>query len=282
MTPPVGCSASEVPFGAVVSPERFEVICEVEPATRPDLTRVRHQVGVLAPVADAFLIPDNHLGRATVSSLAVAREVAAMGAGAIACVNARDRNRLGFRRDLLTAAAYGVDRLLCVLGDQPEAGFRANDLNVRAMIEEARTYGASPVFTDSPPLRLGVTSRLGPLPNWKREADFLFVQASFDLDALRRWRETVDFEGEVYAGVLVVASPAMAKTLAEATGQIAIPPALLDALGTDRDAGVDAACSLMADLRRAGGFDGVHLIPVGRYRQVAARLEQDGWSRHAR
>ncbi len=29
----------------------FEVIAEIEPATRPDLTNVRHQVGVLAPVA---------------------------------------------------------------------------------------------------------------------------------------------------------------------------------------------------------------------------------------
>ena len=32
----------------------FQVVAEIEPATKPDLTRVRHQVGVLAPVADAF------------------------------------------------------------------------------------------------------------------------------------------------------------------------------------------------------------------------------------
>src|ERR1700683_3492080 len=86
---------------------RFEVVSEVEPAMQPDLTKVRHQVGVLAPVSDAFLVPDNHLGRATVSSIAVAHEVASMGVRAIACLNSRDRNRLGFRRDLLTAGAYG-------------------------------------------------------------------------------------------------------------------------------------------------------------------------------
>jgi 5,10-methylenetetrahydrofolate reductase len=83
---------------------------------------VRHQVGVLAPIAHGFLIPDNHLGRATVSSIAVAHEVAGMGVKAIACLNSRDRNRLGFRRDLLTAAAYGVDQFLCVFGDQPSRG----------------------------------------------------------------------------------------------------------------------------------------------------------------
>jgi 5,10-methylenetetrahydrofolate reductase len=67
----------------------FEVVAEIEPATKPDLTRVRHQVGVLAPVSDAFLIPDNHLGRATMSSVAVAHEVASMGVRAIACLNSR-------------------------------------------------------------------------------------------------------------------------------------------------------------------------------------------------
>ena len=57
----------------------FEVVCEVEPATRADLMHVRHQIGVLSKVATAFLIPDNHIGRATVSSVAVAHEVALMG-----------------------------------------------------------------------------------------------------------------------------------------------------------------------------------------------------------
>jgi len=101
------------------SRRRFEVICEVEPPTRPDLTRVRHQIGVLSHVADSFLIPDNHIGRATVSSVAVAHEVQAMGARGIACLNSRDRNLLGFRRDLLTAAAYGVDRSCTSMATSP-------------------------------------------------------------------------------------------------------------------------------------------------------------------
>src|SRR5213082_3532213 len=38
--------------------ERFEIVCEIEPATRPDLMRVRHQIGVLSRVASSFLISD--------------------------------------------------------------------------------------------------------------------------------------------------------------------------------------------------------------------------------
>src|SRR6202453_3054498 len=109
----------------------LQVICEIEPPTRPDLMHVRHQIGTLSKVADSFLIPDNHIGRATESSVAVAHEVQAMGARSIACLNSRDRNLLGFRRDLLTAAAYGVDRFLFVYGDKPTAGSRTSELTVR-------------------------------------------------------------------------------------------------------------------------------------------------------
>ncbi len=62
----------------------FSILCEIEPPRRPDITGVRQQIEALAPVCDAFLIPDNHLGRATVSSVSVAHEVAYMGGRSIA------------------------------------------------------------------------------------------------------------------------------------------------------------------------------------------------------
>src|SRR4030095_6387586 len=111
--------------------DAFEVVCEIEPATRPDLTRVRHQIGVLSTIATRFLMPDNHIRRATVTSIAVPREFAEMGCRAVAFINARDRNLLGFRRDLLTAAAYGVEEFLFVYGDRPETGRRCDGPPVR-------------------------------------------------------------------------------------------------------------------------------------------------------
>jgi methylenetetrahydrofolate reductase (NADPH) len=250
----------------------FEVICEIEPATTPDLKRVRHQIGVLSPVASAFLIPDNHIGRATVSSVAVAHEVEAMGGRSIACLNARDRNLLGFRRDLLTAAAYGVDQFLFVYGDEPRAGARTSELTVRTMIAEGRSYAAG--LGPGTPMRFGAATQLGMLPTWKRTADFLCVQIGFSLEDLLSWRAQLEVEVPVYAGVIVVASVAMAHNLAAEIPGLAVPPALVDHLGRDRNAGVDAACDLVAAIRDTGAFDGVHLIPVARYREVAARLER--------
>lgn len=245
----------------------FEIIAEVEPATRPDLTRVRRQIGVMGTVADAYLIPDNHIGRATVSSIAVAHEVAQMGGRAIACLNARDRNLLGFRRDLLTAAAYGVDEFLFVYGDRPESGSRSDDITVATMIDEARRSPADA------PVRIGVASRLGALPAWKRAADSLFVQVGWSVDALAEWRSSIDFAGRVVAGVMVVPSASMARKLGADVPQLAVPDDVIAAVERDPSAGVTIACDLIDQIEATGLFDGAHLVPTSRYREVAAELE---------
>lgn len=247
--------------------EPFAVLCEIEPATTPDLRRVRRQIVAFDGVTDLFLIPDNHIGRATVSSIAVAREVADLGGRAIACINSRDRNLLGFRRDLLTAAAYGVRDFLLVRGDDPVEGSRS-DLTVRQMFSEARAY---PDTTFS----LGVTARCGSVvPAWKYEADFWLVQASFDADKLIEWRRSLSFEGKVFAGVLVMASHKMAARIAADLPEIDVPDDLISALASDSDAGVHRAMDLMTALRLSGTFDGVHLVPVGRYQQVAKLMQE--------
>jgi methylenetetrahydrofolate reductase (NADPH) len=247
--------------------ETFSILCEIEPATTPDLRRVRRQIVAFDGVTDLFLIPDNHIGRATVSSIAVAREVEALGGRAVACVNSRDRNLLGFRRDLLTAAAYGVREFLLVRGDDPTVGSRS-DLTVRQMLSEARAYPDAS-FT------LGVTVRCGSVvPAWKHDADFWLVQASFDLDKLVAWRRSLDYQGRVFVGALVMASAKMATRIASDLPEIDVPADLIDALETDIDAGVRRALDLVAEARRSGAFDGVHLVPVGRYHQVAALMRE--------
>jgi 5,10-methylenetetrahydrofolate reductase len=195
-----------------------------------------------------------------------------MGGRSIACLNARDRNLLGFRRDLLTAAAYGVEQFLFVYGDRPSSGARTGQLTVRSMIAELRAF---PFSATGSPFRVGVTAATGPLPTWKRDADFVFVQVCFSLeDALAR-RAVIDFDGPIYAGVMVVPSAAMAAKLAADVPQLAVPDRWSDSIERDPNAGVELACDLVAAIRESGAYDGVHLIPVSRYRDVAARLESD-------
>ncbi|HEY7875510.1 MAG TPA: methylenetetrahydrofolate reductase [Actinomycetota bacterium] len=252
--------------------DAFRVLCEIEPPRRPEITHVREQIHVLKPVADAFLIPDNHLGRATVSSVAVAHEVAYMGGRSIACVNARDRNLLGFRRDLLTAAAYGVDHFLFVYGDAPKEGRRSGDLTVRGMIDEVRAYGSGPLFQGYASFRIGTVTKAGRPIAWRTRADFIFVQITYAFDRLIRWREELEYGGRVYPGVLVLASSRMARRINASMPDIRIPERIVDKLDDDPEVGIDLACEQIATIKDSGAFDGVHLVPVGRYKEVAARL----------
>ena len=255
---------------------RFSILCEIQPPRRPDIEIVREQIHVLNPVVDAFLIPDNHLGRATVSSVSVAHEVAYMGGLSIACMNARDRNVLGFRRDLLTAAAYGVDHFLFVYGDAPKEGRRTEDLTVRGMIDEVLSFGTGPLFQGYPDFRIGTVVRSGRDLLWRSRADFIFVQITYATSSLFRWRRSLDYGGRMYAGVLVLSSSRMAQRVNAALPDVHIPRRIVDKLDDDPEMGIEIACDQIEELSESGAFDGVHLIPVGQYRAVAQRLAERG------
>jgi len=112
-----------------------------------------------------------------------------MGGRSIACINARDRNVLGFQRDLPTAAAYGVNEFLFLYGDRPETGARSDDLTVKSMITEARAFADRTEMTDS--LRLGAATGLRPLPAWKKVADFLLTQVTYSIKDLLQWQSSI-------------------------------------------------------------------------------------------
>jgi methylenetetrahydrofolate reductase (NADPH) len=252
--------------------DHFATLIEIEPSRQPDITHIRDQIAVLGPIADAFLIPDNHLGRATVSSVAVAHEVAYMGGLGIACLNARDRNLLGFRRDLLTAASYGVDHFLFVYGDPPREGRRTEDLTVRGMLEEVSSFTDGPLFQGYPEFRVGTVVHPGRPLAWRKRASFIFVQVTYSLHDLIAWREGLDYEGKMYAAVLVLASSRMARRINAALPDIRIPQSITDKLDDDSRVGIDLACEQIETIRSSGAFDGVHLVPVGRYQEIAQRL----------
>jgi hypothetical protein len=87
------------------------------------------------------------------------------------------------------------------------------------MIEELRAFPAGPAG----PFRVGVSAGAGPLPEWKRAADFVFAQVRFSLDEMLEWRAGIDFAGPVYAGVIVVPSVAMGRKIGADIKELTVP-----------------------------------------------------------
>jgi methylenetetrahydrofolate reductase (NADPH) len=174
----------------------------------------------------------------------------------------------------LTAAAYGVNHFPFVYGDAPKEGRRTEDLTVRGMINEVRNFGTGELFEGYTNFRIGTVVKPGRSLAWRASADFVFVQITFAFDRLFGWRESLDYDGKMYAGVLVLASARMARRVNASIPDIRIPARIIDKLESDPEYGLDLALEQIESLRESGLFDGVHLVPVGRYREIAARLGQ--------
>ncbi len=65
----------------------------------------------------------------------------------------------------------------------------------------------------------------------------------------------------------------MARKLSNDIPQLAVPDSVVERIEADRTAGLRVALDLVDAIRGSGAFDGVHLIPVSRYREMAAMLE---------
>jgi len=144
------------------------------------------------------------------------------------------------------------------------------------MLDEARAAADDPAFSGPgrTNFRIGVAAGLSnPLPSWKKAADLVFAQVSYSIPTLLRWREANPVPLPVYAGVMVLASAGMAKRLAASIPDIEIPDRLVEQVDANPAAGVDAAWEQVLALRETGAFAGVHLVPVSRFREVAAILE---------
>jgi methylenetetrahydrofolate reductase (NADPH) len=73
--------------------------------------------------------------------------------------------------------------------------------------------------------------------------------------------------------VMVIPSLAMARKISAEVRDLAVPDSWMAAIDADPATGVALACDLVMALKESGAFDGAHLIPVSKYREVAATLE---------
>lgn len=66
----------------------------------------------------------------------------------------------------------------------------------------------------------------------------------------------------------------MARKLSSDVPQLAAPRATIEALERDPSSGVSIAVETVLAIRESGEFSGAHVIPVRKYRELAAALER--------
>lgn len=231
----------------------FRLIYEVEPPRDASIAKFVRQIEIFAGVVDAVLIPDNHLGRPALSSVVLAVEAARMGVAPIVALNARDRNHLRLRSDLLTLQAFGIQEVLFLYGDTIDHG--RSDLTVRSMLAE-----------DAGGLRRGVVAPMTKPLAWRTAADFLVTQLGSDGLAAACRLKSQGCTLPIYGGTAALPSKEMAARVLASIPGFVVPGGYLDAFDADPEAGFAWAVEGLDGLL-AAGLAGAHLVvPAGRVR----------------
>ena len=150
----------------------FIFTSETTPDVTTDLTACVQQVEDLISVADAVNVTDSPNCKSRLNSLLVASEIKRSGLDVILQLTGRDRNQIALESVLLGALSVGINKVLCLSGDQPDENGPAvvNEFNGNGLIELCKVI-AGGTLSDG-------TAIKNPLPIYPGAADDLYTQIS--------------------------------------------------------------------------------------------------------
>lgn len=211
----------------------------------------------------------------------------------------RDRNRLSLQSELLSAAAMGINEVLCITGDYTTLGDHpdakpvfdldsvsllkvASDLMNGADMAGIELDGDPPEFTLGCVVNPGMDPVEPQIIKLKKKidagAEFCQTQAVYDADLFEQFMEKAgDLGIPILAGTVMLKSPGMARFMNANVAGVQVPEWMIDRL-KDKETRVERSIEMTADLLRSlkSVADGVHIMPLGWDEHVPAILEQAG------
>ena len=150
----------------------FLFTAETTPGVTTDLTGSVGKVEELSIVADAVNVTDSPNCKSRLNGLLVASEIQRSGLDVILQLTGRDRNQIALQSVLLGALSVGVNKILCLSGDQPDKDGPAvvNELNSNGLIKLCKVISDG-TLTDGTIIK-------NPLPIYSGAADDLYDQLS--------------------------------------------------------------------------------------------------------
>ena len=150
----------------------FIFTSETTPDVTTDLGECVSQVEELIGLADAINVTDSPNCKSRLNSLLVASEIKKSGLDVILQLTGRDRNQIALESVLLGALSVGINKVLCLSGDQPDGNGPAvvNEFNGNGLIELCKVI-SSGTLSDGTAIKKS-------LPIYPGAADDLYTQIS--------------------------------------------------------------------------------------------------------
>lgn len=215
-------------------------------------------------------------------------------------ITGRDRNRISFQADLLSAAALGIKKIVIKEGHDPAEGDQpvvrtSGDLDLVSMLQcvAAMNKGkdlAGESLDGATDFKVGVAMDLSDDVNFNRERAEFFKQLvqygvqsvtlgpTYDLNIVEQFIPFAEQTGiQLYSSVMLLKSVTMIRYLNNLSGVPSIPQEFLKKMmdaPVKKDAGMQVAADFMRELAPLG--DGVVLHAMGWRDRLPEFLESIG------
>jgi len=286
----------------------FVVTSEVGPPRSADGHEIEHKGKMIKDHVDAINVTDNQTSVCRLCSLAAVIRLKLMGLEPVLQMTTRDRNRIALQSDILGAASFGINNILCLTGDHQHFGDHTNAVNVfdldaiqlihtvRMMRDEGRLLGGHE-FQVRPQMFIGAAANPFAGPNVgmrvarlaKKAAagvQFIQTQCIYNMDTFKEFMKLAVDRGltekvAILAGITPMKSVGMARYMQKRVPGIDVPDEIVKRIGgvpkeKQAEEGVAFAIEQIEELKGVPGVKGFHIMAIEWEEQVPGIVERAG------
>ncbi len=256
---------------------------------------------------DSINITDNQTSVTRLCSLAACVHLKQLGLDPVLQMVVRDRNRIALQSDLLGAASFGINNVLCLSGDHQSFGDNPQaqnvfDLDSMQLLQTVRLMRDQGKFLSGDEIKVPPKFFVGAAANPFADpfkirvprlakkiacgAEFIQTQCIYNVPKFEQWMAGVRERGlhkEVYilAGITPMRSLGMAKYMRRAVPGMDVPDDLIDRLaGVEKNKqaveGVKFAIETIQRLKEVEGVAGFHIMAIEWEEKVPEIVEEAG------
>lgn len=283
------------------------VTSECGPPRGSDPEVITKKAELIKDHVDAINITDNQTSMTRMCSLAACIKLKLMGVDPVLQMVTRDRNRIALQSDILGAAAFDINNILCLSGDHQSFGDCAQGQNVhdldsmqliqtvRHMRDEGKFLGGDDIKR---PPQLFVGAAANPfadpyeirVPRLAKKiaagAEFIQTQCIYNLDKFEDWMEKAHDRGlteKVYimAGMTPMKSAGMARYMKNRVPGMDVPDDVVKRLADtpkekQAEEGINICVEAMQRLKEIKGLSGFHVMAIEWEEKVPEIVERSG------
>jgi methylenetetrahydrofolate reductase (NADPH) len=256
---------------------------------------------------DAVNVTDNQTSVTRLSSLAACIHLKLMGVEPVLQMVTRDRNRIALQSDILGAASFDINNILClsgdhqIFGDCPE-GQNVFDLDSMQLLQTVRHMRDEGKFLSGDDIKRPPMMFAGAAANPFAEpfkirvprlakkiaagAEFIQTQCIYNLDRFEEWMSGVRERGlheKVYilAGITPMKSLGMARYMKKNVPGMDVPDEIIDRLAgvpkeKQAEEGINICLETIQRLKEVKGVSGFHIMAIEWEEKVPEIVERAG------